>query len=234
MLEEAKDMRKATYLWRALVLAALVVMAVSAFAEVDPTVPLWRGSEGSTYQKWSFDSEDNPAVLSSDPGLNPYGDPTAFVTVGDLGSGWQPNMGGFGTQTGLWDLGSLGTISIDLPNRPYDGGFKELWISVVCFEDPGWMVAPAVEVLCGGVISFLGEETYLVEEDSISGQWNVRLTKWRIEPNPNSEHVLITSDVFGSVIDRIEIDTICVPEPASFATLLMGGPFLLALRRRKA
>lgn len=223
-------MRKATYLWRALVLAALVVMAVTSVAQATVPAPSWRGSEGSTYQKWTFDTADNPVAPSSVS--NPYGDPTASVTVGDLGSGWQPEIPGMGTQTGLWDLGSLGTISIDLPNRPLGLEFKEMWISVVCFED--MTAAPTVEVLCGGVISFLGEETYLVEEDPISGQWNAHLSKWRIEPNPNSEQVIITSDLFGSVIDQVEIDTICVPEPASFATLLMGGPFLVLLRRRKA
>ena len=81
-------MRKATYLWRALVLAALVVLAASTVAQGD--APPWHGQDGTTYQKWTFDTADNPADPSSVS--NPYGDPTASIVVGDLGSGWQPEI----------------------------------------------------------------------------------------------------------------------------------------------
>jgi len=166
---------------------------------------------------------------------NPYGDPIALITLGDLADGWQLGPGGLGTQTGYWDLGIEGAISIDVPNRPFDGGIKELWISVIYFEDEGFMAAPVVDVVSGGhVVTFLGEETFLVEEDPISGQWNAHLTKWLIVPNPDSEQGIIISRLSSSVIDQIEIDTICVPEPAICAALLIGGPFLLLLRRRKA
>ena len=225
-------MRKAKHLWRAVVVAALVIVAMSAVAQASVPTPPRRGQDGSTHEDWTFDTDANPAAPSTVS--NPYGDPTASVVFDPvLGSGWQFDLG-LGTQTGMWDLGSLGTISIDLPNRPYEGGLKEIWISVVCFEDPGWMAAPTVDIVSQGQITLLSEDTYIVEEDLISGAWNAHLSKWLIVPNPNSEQVIITSDLFGSVIDRVDIDTICVPEPATCAALLMGAPFLLLLRRRKA
>lgn len=212
---------------------ALVVMALSSVAHA--TAPSWRGSEGSTYQKWTFDS-DAASQVSPEVVSNPYGAPTADVVLGEFGEpGWLPDLPASGSQTGFWNIGTLGTISFHLPNSPFNGGYKELWISVVSFNIDDIQPAPTVNVVSGGVVSFLGEETYLVEQVDGMSAWNGHLTKWLIVPNPNSEQVVITGDMFGgSVVDQVEIDTRCVPEPASFAALLMGGSFLLALRRRKA
>jgi hypothetical protein len=192
----------------------------------DVIQPPWRGQDGSTYQEWRFDTNANPAppeVIN-----NPYGTASAAITVGDFGSGWLDQLGGLGdTQTNYWDLGSAGTIVIDIDNRPEPLPYKEIWIQVTYFQDL-WQ-APAVDVPGA---SLLGGETRLIEHVSTGGDWFLDQTMWRIEPNPDHEQITVTADLSGSVIDQIVIDTICIPEPGTLAGLVVGC-CLLAVRRRR-
>jgi len=216
---------------QAAVFVVLCVMAASSVAQAYDTSPSWRGQSGSTYQKWTFDSDANPA----DPSVasNPYGSTSASISVGDFGSGWLDQLSGMGTRTGYWDLGSLGSITIDIPNKPDGGSFKEIWVLVTYYEDIS--AAPVVGVTADGEIGAPEETIFEVEPIETGGAWKASLIKWQIVPNPDSEQIVFTSDeMFGSIIDEIEIDTICIPEPSSFAALLMGMPFALMLRRRKA
>lgn len=213
--------------WLAWASAIVLVFVLGAVAQA--SAPDWRGQAGTTYQRWLFDSDANPAAPNYV--TNPYGPVCAAVTVGDFGVGWIDSIPGFGTRTGYWDLGSVGNISVNLPNRPLQREFKEMWVRVTYFEDI--TQAPVISVNAVGEVSLIGESTEIVESVGTGGRWIASLTKWRIVPNPACEQVVITSDMFGSIIDEVEIDTLCIPEPSSFAALLAGIPFLGLVRRRK-
>lgn len=214
---------------RALVLAFVVALITPVCVFAASTTPTWRGDDGSTYQQWTFDNDANPAAPPNV--YNPYGTPSATITVGDFGEGWLDSLPGLGSMSGYWDLGSAGQISIDIPNRP-GGAYKELWVLVTYFED--MTAAPAVTVQSQGQVSILDEVTFQVEAVDTGGAWMAYFGKWQIVPNPENERVLITGDMFGSIIDGIEIDTICVPEPTSLLSLLVGGSLLPILRRRRS
>jgi len=194
---------------------------VAAAHDVFP--PNWRGLDGTTYQEWQFGSGDNPAA--PDVINNNYGDASASITVGNFGEGWMDNPG-LGTQTGMWDLGSGGQIILDIDNQHISAGFGDICIQVTYYA--GIFVAPTVAVPGA---QFISSQTVLVELDGVLGAWYLDQSIWRIEPNPISEQIIVTSDSSGGVIDQIVVDTICVPEPATIALLTVAG--LAILRRRR-
>jgi len=190
--------------------------------------PAWRGTGGTTFQEWTFSSVKNPAAPENVS--NPYGDPTATVIVGDSGLGWvgEDEIGTYGTKTGVWDLGAYGSLTLDIPNRPAAGGYKDIWVQVTYLYDP---FDPPIITVDGA--EYLGGESQVVEELPMFGTWICAQSKWRITPNPNSEVVRITgSDPMGSVIDQVVVDTKCVPEPSAMVSLLAGAVGMLISRRR--
>jgi len=189
----------------------------------DLVQPDWRGDEGSTHQVWSFDDDDNPALPETDN--NPYGTAEATITVGDFGEGWLDTVP-FGSQTGIWDMGREGTIVLDIPNRPEALPYKEIWLQVTYYDSPTY---PPVVTIPGA--SLISEQTLLVEEDS-PGDWLLDQSVWRMEPNPSSEQIILTADWYGSTIDQIVVDTICIPEPGT-AIILAVGTMAAIMRRRR-
>ena len=208
-------------------LTALVV-SISMFMPIIATAhdlihPAWRGQDGTTYQEWTFDNDDNPAV----PEVinNNYGDASASITVGFMGEGWLYDLG-FSEQTGIWDIGGDGgQIVLDIANRPEPLPYKEIWVQVTYFKH---ISAPPTIDVPGA--DYLGGETVLIEDTGMGGGWFLDQSMWRIEPNPLQEQIILTSDPsWGSVIDQVVVDTICIPEPASIGLLVLGG--LMVLRK---
>jgi hypothetical protein len=209
-------------------LAAILVLGAFGSSPAwahDLTPPPWRGQEGSTFQVWGFSGPADPAA--PDEIRNPYGIATADITVGQYGSGWLQQLPAMGSPTGYWDLGSNGRIVIDIDNRDEPLPYKEIWVQVTYYKDINQ--APSVSVPGA---SYLGGQTLTVESIPTGGGWFLDLSKWRIEPNPSYEQILVTSSPLGSVVDQIVIDTICVPEPAMLGLLSLGGWAALAGRRR--
>jgi len=194
---------------------------VSAYIIFEPS---WVSSDGTTFQEWSFDDNDNPALPEFMS--NPYGGASAAITVGDMGEGWFESIPGLGTQTGLWSLGCGGAIVLEIDNRDEPLPYKEIWLQVTYYLD---ISQPPIVDVPGA--AFLEGETVLVEDAGIGG-WYLDLSKWRIEPNPSHEEIILTSNPdYGAVIDQIVVHTICIPEPVSLAFLAVGS--LVFLRKRR-
>lgn len=219
---------------RRIVLILCIPLLVSATtAAHDVVQPDWRRLEGTTYQEWRFDTGANPAIPEVID--NPYGGTSpgasALITVGSMGTGWQNQLGGMGTQTGYWDLGGGGgQIVLDIDNRPLTLDYKEIWVQVTYFSDI--TQPPAVAVPRA---TYLGGQTGLsVEDTGMGGGWFVDQSIWRIEPNPSHEQIILTSNqMWGSVIDQIVVDTICIPEPATIGLLFLGGLMILTKRQQR-
>jgi hypothetical protein len=211
-----------------ILLALCFVIGSVAMAD-DIYPPSWRGDSGTTYQQWIFLTGAN--LAAPDQVDNPYGDPTATMIVGDMGVGWidVDQFGTYGSRTGLWDLGSAGTIDLDIPNRPGGGAYKDIWVQVTYFV--GMFDAPEVSI--AGAQQLEGWDSRVVEQVDDFDAWHCAVSKWRITPNPDSEVVRITASGLGSVIDQVVVDTKCVPEPSCIVSLLAGAMGLLISRRRR-
>jgi hypothetical protein len=209
------------------VIAVTLVFCHARLVSAAPLVPSWSGQPGTTHQQWTFDDADNPAT--PEDCQNDYGMPVADITLGDFASGWMNDAMGFGTQTGIWDLGDAGTIVLDIDNQPLAGPYKEIWVQVTYFED-SLIPAPAIDVP-GATLLAQETEIILVEATQPFGDWLMQKTVWQITPNPAFEQVMITAEAgLTAMIDQVTVDTICVPEPASMV-ILMFGASALVLRR---
>ena len=212
---------------RLIVFAILFLMLLSGVPSAYAvSVPVWQGLEGTTYQQWNFDANDNPAVPEVID--NDYGSASASITVGFMGSGWldDPLLG---THTGMWDIGGDdGSIVLDIDNRPLALDYKEIWVQVVYYQ--GLYAVPMIGI---EEAQFISSETDLLEEDGFGGGWYLEKSIWRIEPNPSHEQIILTGNLDGSLIDQIIVDTYCVPEPASIVLLMLGGFAALTKRRQR-
>lgn len=210
------------------ILLGLCVLLGSMAMADDLIPPNWRGSEGSTFQQWLFNS--NSTTSLPDAVVNMYGTPVATIAPGDFAQGWiSDDALTYGARTGMWDLGE-GTMSLDIPNRPVALPYKDIWVQVTYFVDLS--AAPTISVEGG---TRMGGQTLTLESvPDQGGTWFLDQSMWRITPNPNRETITITGDAsMGSVIDQVVVDTQCVPEPASMMSLLAGGLGLLISRRRR-
>jgi hypothetical protein len=207
-----------------LVCVSLVLISATMAWSSDLAGAPWRGQPGTTLQEWKFGTDANPAT--PEVMNNPYGMPTASISVSMFGAGWLDQLPGMGTQTGYWDLGE-GNITLNIANTPFPLPYKEIYVQVTYYRDINQ--APSVTV---PTAQFISGKTLTVETVPTGGAWMLDQSIWRIEPNPTSEQVIITGAThWGSVVDQVVVDTICAPEPASLALLGVAGTMMLARRR---
>lgn len=168
--------------------------------------PCWRGTEGSTFQAWQFLTSDNPA--SPELATNSYGPASAAMNVGSFGDGYFASWPS-STNQGFWDLGQAGTISLVVPNRPTAPPASSKYIRVQVGQYIGGVYPNYAAVAISGA-TYLGGQRVLAEPVPPFGGIYVDQTLWRLEPNPSSESITITSASTGGLINGIVVDTICI------------------------
>lgn len=156
----------------------------------------------TTYQEWSFDTNDNPAVPEVMD--NEFGSAYAHIAIGDYASGWIEQLPGFGSMAGYWDLGGTGgQIVLDIDNVPNLTIYKEVWIQITYFQDIHQ--APIVDV--PGAQYITGDKI-LIQHVDTGGDWFLDQSIWRIEPTKLDETISIFSNsTWGTLIDQIVVDT---------------------------
>ncbi len=219
-----------------IVICVLIICGLANFASAG----MWwtRGTAGSTYQEWTFDTDDvttspNPYPAS----LNPYGAASAMVTLIDTGSypeGWNP-VGG------IW-FGDVLEVTLTIPNNPVTNYYKEIWVTAIC---RGHFDGIVYETLKGGalgtgydVISPSG--TGVIVQDlgfvfvNLDPEIGLRELTFglRIYPNPNVETISFKLLDSGAWLDSVTVDTICIPEPATLAVLGFGAAMSLMCRKK--
>lgn len=198
------------------VVAALVWAVGPVFAD-DLVVPLWRGSERSTFGQWEFDTSI-PTPTPELGSFNPFGSPAMLVTPGE-DMGWLNTLAG---RQGVWQLS--GEILVDIPNNPHPLMWKDIQIQLTWLPQQSG-ARPAVEVtpLPGGEV-FAGGFT----ETVLPGGWLHTVFTYLVIPNPDSERIRISGEIN---VDELVIDTQCVPEPASLGLMGLWGIGWLIRRR---
>ena len=190
-----------------------VVTANCSAVLLDLNAPDWRGDDGTTYQEWDFLTDANPT--DPDAYVNDYGTP--MLTVGGNYSIWLSEDLGY---EGVWSVYS-DAMEICIPNVDVENPYKEILLQIVYKEDFLIWTDPRESSLT------------LVDEQLLDEGYTYAAYSIIIEPNPESELIIIRPYLCGTYIDSLIIDTICVPEPMTIGFLGLGGALLALKRRRK-
>jgi len=192
-----------------LAVVAVAVVAVQAQAD-DLKPPPWRGSDGSTFQEWTF---EQPFNLSADNFHNTYGVP--IVEQGSIIS-WQP-----GAVDAPW-------LTFQIPNRPELNPYKFIRIQAT-FGSPAGVppVTPRLDIRtlpqAGWQITDSGVEP-VVPDPTHPERW---YAWWdvTVKPNPYLEWVTIgglDGQTFPLTWNQVVIDTVCPPVPEPMSMTLAG------------
>jgi len=203
----------------------IILLAVYlGFASVSSacSVPVWRtdppGIPPTTYQMWTFDDDDNPAL--PEVVANSYGTPLATLSgVPSSSLDWKWDYKG---HYGVWYAKEL-NIALEIPNREVLEGYKEIWMEVIfrgCLDKAGISTDPQSTAVIP-----LGQKITDMEN-----RWKKLNIGWCVEPNPYSETVSMCFTGSGGYVDSVLVETNCIPEPAT--VFLLGVGSLVLLRKR--
>jgi hypothetical protein len=227
-----------------LMCALMAAPAVATITIISDPYYLTYGQDW-TSQTWSFKTSPfTPGSLTAtgipaddgwiNPGAPPSPTADVALTEGEVMTppGWHDKLDASG-HTGLiygWDA----TIDLHIPNivKP------EPWYKIIQVE-----VVYHVEEYVPGQHGYIdassyvtaGNDTYSsvdVKDIALDDGWRDVTIEWRIPQIYDSETIHLYFKDTGVAVDRIEVATVCVPEPATL--LLLGGATLVGwLRRRR-
>jgi len=204
-------------------------LAVVTLPEDDLSPAGFRGQAGTTLQAWYFDNEASP--VDADPSENPYGTPTAEVSV--IGSGaWLADYMG---EQGVFrvDRSEGSDMILEVPNVPEPNPVKHLWLQLVYYAEEGML--PNIYVVPGygdDADWNAYERLELVESQTLDSGYTHATFQLSIEPNPEWEYIFIRPRDCEVYVDSVILETQCIPEPMTML-LLGAGSMLLRLRRKQ-
>ncbi len=216
--------------------------------------PGWENDAYFTHQSWSFTDPGNPSAPDDGGAGNPYGPASLTFSnaewVDDLGVvlDLNPPYSVLGQRQGGWAINGPqeGTewFRIDIPNHPDETMYKELWFEMT-FRVSSMPLAGEIvnrvdlSTYADGIVDEAHKFTSLGETGGAFGMdptqqiWLQFEGKFSFDPQPGSELIILTGSLLGGegvLLDQIDIDTRCIPEPISICLLGVGA---LGVIRRK-
>jgi hypothetical protein len=181
-------------------------------------------AESYSYQDWRFATGGNPTAPTAS--TNTAGEAVVTVYPGYAASGWWADLG-FGTQTGLWDIGMQDTENPNTDTR----GRVALALPIPSPTNPNYtdIDLRAVQLVDGfytGQLTFSISGAKFVKRTVVEalpppgGNWVEDEYRWHLLPAPAQVSLTITGAVGGTVLDRICISTTTsAPDPPALAII---------------
>jgi hypothetical protein len=221
--------------------------------------PGWDDNPYFTHQSWSFGDNTNPSNPDDGGAGNPYG--TASFNLGasgtwvdDLGMVYDPSFNPLGQRQGGWRVDGPSGIrdevredwfTIDIPNIENPNLTKEVWIELtfmVTNMGHAGTISDDVDlqVWADGIIDddykfdYHGADEAGIGGSAMGEIWVRSASTFSFFPQPGDELITLSGwldDGFYVVLDQIDVDTRCTPEPATLS--LLGVGVLALVRRRK-
>ena len=209
-------------------LGMLLCVGVVTFARGDDLFPPeWRGGPNSTLQIWEFNTGANPALPTSY--ANPYGTPEATI-FGEFNLPMRDTLWlaeDLGHQ-GVWNIG--GAMSFDIPNDPVLRPFKYIRLQITYDGGTTPEPQPRIDVYADNGATVIESEfvgRVILDQTYVHDTYDFVL-----QPNPSHETIWVQPRYCQIYVDEVVIDTICVPEPSTLVTLLIGAMACVVLRKR--
>jgi len=212
-----------------LLATAIMGLLVTRAQADDLSPPPYRGDPLSVEAHWDFTQNVN---FLGEP-------PDVFNTVG--GSGGETLYTGFSTHidfTGGWNWDGVSTINTVGPNSAMgintQNWVDELPLKLLRIQVTYSVLAPIINGITaqelagtGGEFNVNGGLLRHVDVDA-----NNFYEDWQIVPNPDWEQIVISAD--NSFIHQIDVDTVSIPEPSTFALAIFGLLGLGYSRRKRS
>jgi len=212
--------------WTSVVLAGLVWTGVAVGDYVSP--PGWESNPYFTYQSWDFATDANPCSPVGDY-VNPAGVGYATITGGQ----WV-NQLPVGRQGGWQISGGTGAIEFTIPSVADPNLTQEVWFQMTLFTNDFALMdhADARVYADDGTIDYQWETITPIDLNQGLVQYTA---VWTVTPQPASGRIVLSADFTNNpglfvILDRADIATRSVPEPATIGLLLSG--LAMAFRRR--
>jgi len=255
-----KEGRKVNVM-RKVFFSVLVVFLCAQLASADYAHPPgWDTNPYFTHQSWSFGDATNPsapdpgAVSPGSPSFNMTAPGATWVD--DLGMVYAPDYTPLGQRQGGWRIDGPSGIrdvqreewfTVDIPNTQNPNLTKEVWIEltfmVTNLGHAGTISDDVdLQIWADGNV---GNDDYKFDyhgstpPEPIGGSllgevWGRTSAMFSFFPQPGDETIVLSGwldDGKYVILDQIDVDTRCIPEPTTMGLLGMG--VLALIRRRK-
>jgi hypothetical protein len=200
---------------------ALLALACWNIQANDVIETCWRGQTGSTEQQWTFVVSNSPAFPEA--ASNPFGLAQATLVVGPFGKGWLNQRTGFGTNTGFWDLGRSGSITLTVPGQPNtsSGAYQYLAVEIIRWTDLGiYRPAPTLSL---SNATLVGTQQLQVGSGTL-GVWMLDQSVWRLESCLDAQTLTLLAPTNGAIVDQIVVDTLCVDLACPMDLIVAADP----------
>jgi hypothetical protein len=201
----------------ATILVASATLAIGTqLSHAAPLVP--------TNYDWTFGTTATPVT----PDGSVDSAAQAVVTPGSLAVGWIDSSPILGSAQGIWDLGQLGTITVNNPDGfgGASGAGQLITVKVTQFQggvysQVGQVSVPGAELISQGVT--IGGSGKL-------GVWVIQETDWRVPAGVSASSIVVTAPASRLLVDRVAVSTSAAAavQPVLSITSLNGSQVMVS------